>query len=326
MGNDKIDTTWENKILQHVLLAGVREQQRARRWSIFFKLLFISGIIAAFYFSQTTKIINKNDFAKHEHTALININGVISAQDDASAENIIKALNSAYSNKDVKGIILRINSPGGSPVQSRQIYDEIKRQKELHQEIKIYAAIEDLGASAAYLLATATDEIYADAASLVGSIGVLIDSFGFVNTMDKLGVERRLYTAGEHKNILDPFSPITVEDKAFINQQLSKIHNQFIANVVNGRGDRLNISTSPEIFSGKFWCGEEALALGLIDGFGSYRDLARDKIKADNIIDYSYKNTLLDKLSDKFGGRLQKRVSNLTLTDQGLVDIISALH
>jgi protease IV len=299
----------EDKILQNVLLAGIREQQRARRWGIFFKLVFLSLIVFVIYSSQSEKIVKKTDFVKG-HTALINIEGQISANDEASSENIIKALNSAYKSKDVKGIVLRINSPGGSPVQSRQIYDEIRRQKDLHKDIKIYAAIEDLGASAAYLIASAVDEIYANASSLVGSIGVSIDSFGFVNTMEKIGVERRLYTSGDHKNMLDPFSPVSSDDKAFIDGQLNKIHNQFIANVVTGRGNRLKTDT-PDLFSGRFWSGEDALTLGLIDGFASYRDIARDKIKADSIVDYSYKDTLFDKLTNKLGGKLQKSLLNL---------------
>jgi protease-4 len=247
--------------------------------------------------------------ASKPHTASIKVFGEITHNDPASRENIRAALKKAFEHDHVKAIVLRINSPGGSPVQSRQIYDDIRYFKEKYPDIKIYAAIEDMGTSAAYLIAAATDAIYADKTSLVGSIGVKIDSFGAVEGIHKLGIERRLYTAGKYKAILDPFSPQNAEETAFIESQLKSVHQAFIENVKAGRGKRL--SKSPDLFTGLFWCGEQALPLGLIDGFGDVHYIARELAKAPEVIDYTHSSGLWDRLSDKVGSQVAIKLKEM---------------
>ncbi len=298
----------EQNIIQNVLLEHIAEQRRARRWNAFFKLFFIA-LFALVVFSVYNRDLSQPVSLSIPHTAVIDIRGEIGAEETANADDLRDALKAAFTSKQVKGVVLRINSPGGSPTQSRQIFSEIRQLQKQYPQTKIYAAIEDVGASAAYLIAAAVDFIYADKTSIVGSIGVKIDSFGFVEGMQKVGVERRLYTAGKYKGILDPFLPRNPEEEVFINQQLKLIHMAFIDNVREGRGQRLH--ETPDIFSGLFWCGEEALQLGLIDGFGDAHFIAKELIKFENIVDYTPSATLLDKLSRRIGASVGQALSAL---------------
>jgi protease-4 len=305
----------EQKILQTVLLEHITEQRRARRWSIFFKLISVA-FLAFLFMSIYNRDLPQPVSLAQPHTAIIDVYGEIAAEEPANADDIREALKAAFTSKQVKGVILRINSPGGSPVQSRQIFSEIRNLKKQYPHIKVYAAIEDLGTSAAYLISAAADSIYADKTSLVGSIGVKIDSFGFVEGMQKVGVERRLYTAGKYKGILDPFSPRNPAEEAFINEQLRTVHMAFIENVREGRGNRLR--ENPDIFSGLFWSGEQALSLGLIDGFGDAQFIAKEIIKFENLVDYTPNPTLLDKLARRVGASIGQTLSfNAGLLQKG---------
>ncbi len=307
---------WEKQTLQKVLLEHISEQRRARRWNIFFKLIVI-GLLGLLLYGYFNPDASTSVITTQAHTALIDVEGEIGAAEEASADNIRDSIKSAFANKLVKGVVLRINSPGGSPVQARQIYDEIRSQRQKNPQVKVYAAIEDLGTSAAYLIASAADEIYADQTSLVGSIGAKIDSFGFVEIMQKVGVERRLYTAGQDKGILDPFSPRSPEEDAFINQQLQLVHAAFIKNVRDGRGNRLH--ETPNIFSGLFWTGEQALNLGLLDGFGDAQFIARELIKAPNLVDYTPNVNVIDRIAHRIGASMgQVLGANAGLIFQGI--------
>lgn len=286
-------------LLEKTLLASVQEQRRARRWGIFFKsltFLYLIGMLVMF--SGSLKNGGERGVS---HTALIDIRGTIADKEAASAENIIGSLRRAFDNKETKGIILRINSGGGSPVQSGYVYDEILRLRGLHPTVKVYAVISDIGASGAYYIASAADQIYADKASLVGSIGVTAATFGFVGTMEKLGVERRVYTSGEHKAFLDPFQPSKPDETAFWQGALDTTHKQFIAVVKQGRGDRLKDKEHPEMFSGLVWTGEQALPLGLIDGLGSASYVAREVIGEKKIVDYTAEESPIERFSKKLG-------------------------
>lgn len=307
---------WEKQTIQRILLEHIQEQRRARRWNIFFKLMMLVILGFIFYYvfhkEHPQPVITAQD-----HTAIVDVSGEISSEDNASAENIRKALRDAFDNKHAKGVVLRINSPGGSPVQARQIYDEIHNLRAKHPDVKVYAAIEDMGTSAAYLIAAAADSIYADKTSLVGSIGVKIDSFGFVEGMKKIGVERRAYIAGKYKAILDPFLPRESTEDAFIQEQLNSVHKVFIDNVRQGRGKRLH--ENPDIFTGLFWTGEQALTLGLIDGFGDARFIANEIIKVDKLYNYSHTENFLDRIAHRVGASIGHVISlNLGLIQRGV--------
>ncbi len=237
------------------------------------------------------------------HTALVDVDGIIGIGEGASAERINQGLRSAFENDDVKGIIVRVNSPGGSPVQASQINREIDRLQVLHPDIPVYAVVEEICASGGYYAAVAADEIYADPASIVGSIGVRMDSFGFVEALDKLGVERRLYTAGDRKGFLDPFLPVDRADERYVASLIDTVHRQFIDAVKDGRGDRLRPGDE-DLFSGLFWNGEDALRLGLVDGFGSVSSLARDVIGEETIVNYTPVGGLLDRVASQIGMQL----------------------
>lgn len=286
--------------LKEVAMAGIDEQRSSRRWGIFFKLasllLFLLFIIAIFGASSAKKT---RFTTAQSYTAVIDINGVILQGASASADNLIPALQDAFADDKVKGIVLRCNSPGGSPVQSSYIYDEITRLKDKHKDKKIIAVAADLCASGGYFIVSAADEIYANKSSLVGSIGVRMQGFGVVEAMKMLGVESRELTAGEHKAILDPFSPRKPEDEAFVKKLLATTHKHFIDAVKAGRGDRLKNDT--DIFSGLFWTGEDAKELGLIDGFGSDAYVAREVIGAKEMVDFNPKRDLFEKLSKRVG-------------------------
>lgn len=297
------------KLLEKTLLAGVQEQRRARRWGIFFKLLtfvYLFGILALF-----TPLMDMDKAASRSvtHTALVEVRGMIADQEPASADNIVSGLRDAFKDSKTKAVILRINSPGGSPVQSGYIYDEIRRLRAEYPAIKLYAVISDLGASGAYYIASAADQIYADKASLVGSIGVTAAGYGFVGTMEKLGVERRTYTAGEHKAFLDPFQPQKPEETAFWQGVLETTHKQFIASVKQGRGDRLKDKEHPELFSGLIWSGEQALALGLVDGLGSAGYVAREVVGEKELVDFTVEESPFDRFSKRLGTSIAERLA-----------------
>ncbi|UNT14752.1 S49 family peptidase [Pseudomonas sp. I3-I5] len=297
------------KLLEKTLLAGIQEQRRSRRWGIFFKLLtfiYLFGILALFL---PWADMDKAASGGASHTALVEVRGVIADQEAASADNIVKGLRDAFKDSKTKAVVLRINSPGGSPVQAGYVYDEIRRLRAEHPGIKLYAVIADLGASGAYYIASAADEIYADKASLVGSIGVTAAGYGFVGAMDKLGVERRLYTSGEHKAFLDPFSPQKPEETQFWQGVLDTTHNQFIAMVKQGRGERLKDKDHPELFSGLVWSGDQAKALGLIDGLGSASYVAREVVGEKDLVDFTVQESPLDRFSKRMGASVAERLA-----------------
>ena len=303
---------WERRTLEKIALSAIKEQRRTRHWSIFFKsLAFIYLFLLLFY---ALDWIGGEPGAAADHTALINIQGVIGSEDDVIADDVISSLQSAFDNKHTKGVILRINSPGGSPVQAGLINDEIVRQRKLHPDVPLYAVVEDICASGGYYIAAAADKIYVDKASIVGSIGVLMDGFGFTGAMDKLGIERRLITAGENKAILDPFSPIRPEQREYAQHLLDEVHQQFIDVVRKGRGQRLK--ETPEMFSGLFWTGETSIRLGLADALGSSEYVAREVIKQENIVDFTTREGFADRFARRLGASAM----------QSLLRLQSSLH
>ncbi|MBC3422246.1 MULTISPECIES: S49 family peptidase [unclassified Pseudomonas] len=297
------------KLLEKTLLAGVQEQRRARRWGIFFKLLTFLYLFGLLFLFSPLMDMESAASRSANHTALVEVRGVIADQEAASADNIIKSLRDAFKDAKTKAVVMRINSPGGSPVQAGYVYDEIRRLRAEYPAIKLYAVITDLGASGAYYIASAADEIYADKASLVGSIGVTAAGYGFVGTMEKLGVERRAYTSGEHKAFLDPFSPQKPEETAFWQGVLDTTHNQFIAMVKQGRGERLKDKEHPELFSGLIWSGEQAKALGLIDGLGSASYVARDIVGEKELVDFTVQESPFDRFSKRIGASVAERLA-----------------
>jgi len=306
---DAQESTSSWKLLEKTLLASIQEQRRARRWGIFFKLLTFTYLLGALLLFSPDMSLDKSKGGNASHTAVIEVRGLIADKEEASADNVVGALRAAFENTGTKGIILRINSPGGTPVQSGYIYDEIRRLRLKYPNTKVYAVITDLGASGAYYIASAADEIYADKASLVGSIGVTAASFGFVDAMQKLGVERRVYTSGEHKAFLDPFQKQKPAETEFWQGVLSTTHKQFIASVQQGRGARLKTEGHPELFSGLVWSGEQALALGLIDGLGSASHVARELIGEANIVDFTIEETTFDRFAKRLGTNVADRLA-----------------
>lgn len=274
----------EWKLIEKTMLQLGAEQRRSRRWGVFFKTLTFAYLFVLL-FIMVDSLGDKPLSEAESYTALVDLRGVIAASEEASADFLVTGLRAAFKADGTKAVVLRINSPGGSPVQSGYVYDEIKRLRGLYPEIPLYAVISDIGASGAYYIAAAADEIYADKASLVGSIGVVASGFGFVNTMEKLGVERRLYTSGAHKAFLDPFSEEKDSEVQFWNSVLNQTHEQFIAKVKEGRGDRLHIDE--DTFSGLIWNGEQALEKGFIDGLGSAGYVAREIVGQEEIVDFT---------------------------------------
>jgi len=303
------DEGWERALVNRVVLDQLEEQRRRRRWGVFFKLLTFAYLIALLVVLWPDHFTDKIRPGE-KHTALVEVSGIIAPKTGASAERILDALKKAYDDENTKGIILRINSPGGSPVQAGEINDEIRRLRKEHPEIPVYAVAADLCASGGYYVAVAADKIYVDKASLVGSIGVRIDAFGFVQAFDELGIERRLLTAGQNKGILDPFSPFTEEQREFLQGIVDKLHQQFITVVREGRGERLE--GGDEIFSGLFWSGEESVALGLADGIGSSSYVARELIGAEKIVEYKAKEDFLERLADRFGASIAESFLSLS--------------
>ena len=290
---------WERSVLEKLAFAALAEQRAARRsrligritWLVFFLLL--AWIVLDF--GGTGKSTSA------PHTALVEIKGEIASGSEASAELVVASMRSAFEDHGAQAVVLLINSPGGSPVQAGIINDEIKRLKAKHNK-PIYAVVEESAASAAYYIAVAADRIYVDKASIVGSIGVLMDGFGFTGLMDKLGIERRLMTAGENKGFLDPFSPQTERQRVYAQAMLDQIHRQFIEVVKAGRGQRLK--ENPEMFSGLFWSGQQAVELGLADQFGNLDYVAREVVKAEEIIDYTRRDNVAERLVKRFGAAI----------------------
>jgi len=291
------DTNWQRDVIEKLAFSALAEQKTARRWSTLFKgltfgYLFILLLMALGVFNDGKKTFDT-------HTALIDISGVIEAGGEVNADAVMNSLHDAYDSKGTKGIILRINSPGGSPVQAGIINDEIKRQKKLHPNIPVYAVVEDICASGGYYIAAAADKIYVDKASIVGSIGVLMDGYGFTETMKKIGVERRLMTAGENKAMLDPFSPINPKHQELAQAMLNEVHEQFKTVVREGRGSRLK--ETPEVFSGLFWSGEQSIKIGLADALGSADYVAREVIKQEEIVDFTYQEDFASRIAKRIG-------------------------
>ena len=288
---------WERAALERIALAAIKEQRAARRWKIFFRLLFLA--VLGFVIWAVFDFSGDKLTASGRHTALIALDGEISADTRANAEDVAAALESAFDDAGTAGVILRCNSPGGSPVQAGIIYDEMRRLRAKHPSIPLYVVVGDMCASGGYYAAAAGDKIYVDKASIVGSIGVLMDSFGFTGLMDKLGIQRRLHTSGENKGFYDPFSPETPKMDQHAHEMLDQIHAQFIEAVRQGRGKRLH--ETPDMFSGLFWTGQKSVELGLADGFGDANYVARELIKAPEIVDYTVKESITDRVARKFG-------------------------
>jgi len=286
------------KLIEKLVMSLQSEQRRSRRWGIFFKFLTF-GYLFALLFMLKFPFGDSIDAATGKHTALVEISGPIAADELASADNIVGALRAAFEEESSVAVVLRINSPGGSPVQSGYVYDEILRLREEYPDKKVYAVIADVGASGAYYIASAANEIYANRASLVGSIGVVAGGFGFTEVMEKIGVERRLYTAGDNKAFLDPFSPEQQEEVAFWQGVLENTHQQFIEAVKAGRGDRL--AEDDRLFSGLVWSGEQAVELGLADGLGSSSYVARQIVGQEELVDYSRRKSPLQDIVDQLG-------------------------
>ncbi|HOV19228.1 S49 family peptidase [Ottowia sp.] len=292
---------WEREAIEKLLMAEVRERRAARRWRMLRSLLWmvlVGGLIWVMLWGNQWP---GGASVSGPHTAMVSIRGEIADRGEASAELILPAMRSALEDPGSKALVLLINSPGGSPVQAGLINDEIRRLRKLYDK-PIYAVVEETCASAAYYIASAADDIYVNKASIVGSIGVLMDGFGFVGTMDKLGVERRLLTAGANKGFLDPFSPQSDTQKQFAQTMLNQIHQQFIDVVKQGRGDRLK--ATPETFSGLFWTGEQAIGMGLADGTGSLDSVARDVVKAEKLVDYTNKVNFAERFAKRFGAEI----------------------
>lgn len=298
---------WERKMLRDLVFSSLREQKKARYWGIFFRVLTFSYLfVLLFWGLGWLDTESAGGFGKH--TALVDLRGEITADGLNSAENINTGLKKAFEDKNTAGVILRINSPGGSPVQAGSINDEIHRLRIQHPNIPLYAVVEDICASGGYYIAVAADKIFVNKASIIGSIGVLMDGFGFTGTLEKLGIERRLLTAGENKGFLDPFSPSDPEQREHAKKMLAEIHQQFIQVVQEGRGGRLK--DNPEIFNGMVWTGTKGIELGLADALGSTDYVAREVIQAERIVDYTVQEGITERFAKRFG-----RVAVDLLTD-----------
>lgn len=298
---DRNKDDWERKTLEKVALAAIQEQRRSRHWSVFFKLLLFVYLFALLFIALGW-IGGGGASSSGKHTALVELRGVIGPESSASADNIISGLQSAFEDSRTQGVILRINSPGGSPVQAGHINDEIKRLRGKYPKTPVYAVVEDICASGGYYVAVAADHIYVDKGSIIGSIGVLMDGFGFTGLMDKLGIERRLLAAGENKGFLDPFSPISESQQEHAESMLDAIHQQFITVVREGRGARLK--ETPELFSGLLWVGTRSVELGLADGLGSVDFVARELIKAEDIVDFTPRENIAERVARRFGAAM----------------------
>lgn len=288
---------WERGLLERLALMSLTEQRRTRRWNLVFRFAWLALVVSVVVFWMEPQWLHPE--RSGPHSALVDVRGIIADDGGTSADQVVAALQAAFEDSDTAGVILRINSPGGSPVQAGYISDEIVRLRGLYPETPVYAVITDMAVSGGYYVAASTDSIYANKSSIVGSIGVLMDGFGFVDAMDKLGVERRLVTAGEHKGLLDPFSPTTDEDVAHFRSLLRIVHNEFIDVVKRGRGDRL--AADADLFSGLIWTASQGIELGLVDAIGSSGYVAREVIGVDEIVDFTVRPEPLDAIVDRLG-------------------------
>lgn len=299
---------WRQDLLEKVLLATVTEQRRARRWGIFFKLVALVYLGAALWLFA--KPFGAKPHADRKgHTSVVDVTGQITEGSETNADTIIEGLRAAMEDKGTRGIVLRLNSPGGSPVQSAYVYDEIQRLKQEKPGVKIYAVVSDLCASGCYYIASAAERIFVNQASVVGSIGVIMSGFGFVETLQKLGIERRVLTAGEHKALLDPFSPVNEAEKQHIQGVINSVHRQFIDAVKHGRGARLK--DDPKIFSGLVWTGREAIELGLVDELGDLRSVAKNVIGAEEVVNFTARERLFERLSRRIGASVEQGIEGL---------------
>jgi protease-4 len=304
MTPDPVPPQWERAVLEKVALKALDEQRRTRQWNTLFRLLWITLVFLIFaawmgWIGRPDKESLSSSGGIGRHTAVVNLEGIIGIESKASAEKMIKGLDRAFKDASTAGVIIRINSPGGSPVQAGKINDEIGRLRAKYPNIPVYAVVQDLCASGGYYVAVAADRIYVDKASLVGSIGVIMNGFGFTGTMEKLGIERRAYTSGENKDFLDPFAPENPVHKEHAKKMLAEIHQQFIDVVRKGRGARLK--EKPDIFYGLIWTGQKSIELGLADAIGSTESVARDVIKADKLVDYTPEDNYFEQLSKRLG-------------------------
>lgn len=293
------------KIVHKLAFAAINEQRRARRWRIFFLFAFfayLTPVLIVVLNMSGDPYATDEDNGDSGHTALVKLSGVIASDEPGGANNVVTGLEAAFKHEQTRAVILEINSPGGSPVQSSYIYNEINRLRDKHKEIPLYVVVSDIAASGGYFVAAAADKIFVNRSSLVGSIGVRMDNFGFVELMDKIGVERRLLTAGENKGLLDPFLPEDSGQKAHIQAMLDEVHQHFIEAVKSGRGDRL--VEQDDLFSGLIWTGEKAIGLGLVDEFGTSKSVARDLVKAEKLVDFTPQSGLLDRLADRLGASM----------------------
>ena len=307
---------WSRDVINRLAFAAVNEQRRTRRWNIFFKVLLALYLLALLILYLPTDWDQLGKVSE-KHTALVELKGVISDSTEASADSVIKGLRNAFEDENTAGVILRANSPGGSPVQSGYIYKEIRRLRELHPDTPLYAVVTDVCASGCYYVVSAADDIYVDEASIIGSVGVRMDSFGFVDTMKKLGVERRLYTAGESKGFLDPFTPEKSADVEHVKLLLDSIHQQFITAVEQGRGDRLH--ENDKLYTGLVWTGQEGIPMGLADEIGSSSYVAREVIGAEEIVEFTEKPDFFKRLSDRIGVAMVKGMSEVFANGVGSV-------
>jgi len=306
------DEDWARRTLIELATASLREQRRARRWGIFFKLLILVYLGVLLWYGQGGQWPLQRDVAHREHVALVGLKGLIADGGDADPDVIVELLEQAFGDDKARGVILEINSPGGTPAQAARIHRAIQRLRQQHPDRKLYAVVEDLCASGAYWVAVAADEIWADPTSIVGSIGVRLDAFGVQKLLDKLGIENRTLAAGENKLLLDPFSPQTPAQRAHLQHLLDQTHQQFIEVVKAGRGDRLK--PTPEMFSGLIWTGRDALRLGLIDGLGDRRQVAKEKLGVEDILEYEPPKTLLDQLTEGVSTAVARLLLRLGLT------------
>lgn len=311
--------TWEQETLEKVALFAVREQRTARRWKIFFRLigLFIISLIVAAMFGWLPSKVDKSDkkLSGSSYAALVRMVGEIASDGvdgSVTVDKVVEALHDAFEDKQVKGVILQVNSPGGSPVASHRIYNEISALRKKYPQKPIYTVVDDICASGCYYVASASDKIFVDQASIVGSIGVLMNGFGFVGSLEKLGVERRLLTSGSHKGILDPFSPLVEQDKMFVEGILNEIHQQFIQAVRNGRGNRLK--ETPEMFSGLFWSGNTAINMGLVDAQGTVASVAQSQLGTDDVVEFTHKRTLAELFADQMSSAATASIKSLFAT------------
>jgi len=304
------DERWERDALARLASASIAEQRRARRWGILFKSLVLLYLFAVLLVAVNAGPIFGGGLDKEvgPHSALVDVQGLITSESDANADRIATGLRRAFEDPNTQGVIVRINSPGGSPVQAGMVYDEIKRLRGKHPDIPVYAVATDLCASGGYYIAAAADRIYANRASMVGSIGVRFGGFGFVEAMDKVGVERRLITAGENKALMDPFLPEDPDDVAHVEKMVDGIHEQFIEAVREGRGERIDTDAHPELFSGLVWTGEQAIDKGLVDAMGSPGYVAREVIGAQEIVEFTPQKGLLERFSDRMGAAVAETV------------------